>query len=218
MNSPDASSDEELLIFVERLRHFMNLWTIYTDMLTGKYVPSLGAQEQSVFNPSVTVMLLLYAYLYSLIEDSSDGLNAFRDWRSHFPEEEQAIAAIEAQVVPFRDDLRIFRNRLGFHGSRSRTHEAPGFDFFGKFKGDYTWDAMKNFKALAATLLAKDIARNASDEANLKKHRAWIDAIAASRKAMRKLKTKSPPFPVGFGTAGLNLMVAHVGFEPTFAI
>jgi hypothetical protein len=177
MKTPGKADSEELMIFVERLRHFMNLWTIYSDILTGHYVPSMGADEQSEFNPRVTVMLLLYAYLYSLIEDSSDGLNAFRIWRSHFPEEEQAIAAVEAQVVPFRHDLRIFRNRLGFHGSRSRMHESPGFDFFGKFTGDYTWDAMKNFKALAAILLAKDIARNASDEAKLKDCRTWIDAV-----------------------------------------
>src|ERR1017187_7213628 len=163
MKTLHRTDSEELMIFVERLRHFMNLWTIYTDMLTKHYVPSVGAGEESVFNPSATVMLVLYAYFYSLIEDSSDGLNAFRIWRKHFPEEEQAIAAVEAQVVPFRHDLRIFRNRLGFHGSKSRTHESPGFDFFGNFTGDYTWNAMKNFKALAAILLAKDMALTASD-------------------------------------------------------
>src|ERR1035438_1086128 len=113
MEPPDTADTEELRIFVERLRHFMNLWTIYGDLLAGHYVPSVGAGEQSVFNPTVTVMLVLYAYLYSLIEDSSDGLNAFRIWREHFPEEEPAIAAVEAQVVPFRNDLRLFRNRLG---------------------------------------------------------------------------------------------------------
>jgi hypothetical protein len=170
MQSPDAASDEELVIFVERLRHFMNLWTIYSDILTGKYVPSVGAEEESVFNPKVTVMLLLHAYLYSLIEDSDDGLNAFRIWRKHFPEEEPAIRAIEAQIVPFRNDLRVFRNRLGFHGSRTRVHEASGLDLFANFTGGYAWEAIKNFKALAAMLLGKEIARSASDEANLKKY------------------------------------------------
>ena len=178
MKTLHTTDSEELMIFVERLRHFMNLWTIYTDMLTKHYVPSVGAGEESVFNPSTTVMLVLYAYLYSLIEDSSDGLNAFRIWRKHFPEEEQAIAAVEAQVVPFRDNLRIFRNRLGFHGSRSRALESPGFDLFGNFTGGYTWNAVKNFKALAATLLAKDMALTSSDEAALKKYRGWIDSIA----------------------------------------
>ena len=39
------------------------------------------------------LMFILYAYFYSPIEDSDDGLNGFRIWREHFPEEEEAIAA-----------------------------------------------------------------------------------------------------------------------------
>jgi hypothetical protein len=30
--------------------------------------------------------------------------------------------------APFRDRLRIFRNRLGFHGSANRKHGASGFE------------------------------------------------------------------------------------------
>lgn len=170
---------EELLIFVERLRHFMNLWTIYTDMLSTRYVPSLGAEEGSIFDPTVTVMLIVYAYLYSLVEDSDDSLNAFRIWREHFPQEEQAIAAVEAQIAPFRDDLRKFRNRLGFHGSRTRAHESPGFDLFGKVTGDSTWKAILNFKALAATLLAKELAETRSSVGEVAKLRSRVDFIAA---------------------------------------
>ncbi len=175
-----SKSTEELTIFVERLRHFMNLWTIYNDLLTGKYIPSVVVDGyDSPFNPQITMMLVLYAYFYSLIEDSNDGLNAFRIWRGHFPEEEEAIAAVEAQVAPFKRDLRIFRNRLGFHGSRSRAHEAKGLEFFAKATGIGTLNAMKNFKALAGALLAKDRAIKNSDDAAVKKYREWIDAIAA---------------------------------------
>ena len=45
------------------------------------------------------MMLIIYAYFYSLVEDSADGVNAFRIWREHFPEEEEAIAAVEALVI-----------------------------------------------------------------------------------------------------------------------
>ena len=38
----NATEDEELRIFVERFMHFMNLWTIYKDMLSGHYKPSYG--------------------------------------------------------------------------------------------------------------------------------------------------------------------------------
>ncbi len=158
-----ARSAKELVIFVNSLRHFMNLWTIYTDMLSKRYVPSLGADEDSIFNPTVTVMLLVYAYLYSLVEDSDDGLNAFRIWREHFPQEEMAIAAVKVADSRISGKIKKFRNRLGFHGSRTRAHESSGFDFFGTATGDCTWKAILNFKALAANLLAKELAESKSN-------------------------------------------------------
>jgi hypothetical protein len=123
-------------------------------------------------------MLVLYAYFYSLVEDSPDGLNAFRVWREHFPEEERAIAAVEAQIAPLTGDLRVFRNRLGFHGSRSWAHEAKGFDLFANTSGTAMWNIMKNFKALASMLLRKEMAIKNSDHAEAQKCRDWIEAIA----------------------------------------
>jgi hypothetical protein len=77
---------EELRIFVERFMHFMNLWTIYKDILTGHYVPSVGTVQKSSEDNTdakdspvnISVMFVLYAYFYSLVEDSDDGLNGFR--------------------------------------------------------------------------------------------------------------------------------------------
>jgi hypothetical protein len=149
---------EELVIFVERLMHFMNVWTVYRDLLSGHYVPTVGAPSESdpFPNMTVTMMFLLYASFYSLIEEDEKSVNAFRVWRQHFPKEESAIAAVEAQVTPFTKDLKRFRNRLGFHGSRSRAHEASGFDLFAKHSGSAILTAMANFKRLGAVLLAKE--------------------------------------------------------------
>src|ERR1022692_1904003 len=107
---------EELVIFVERFMHFMNVWTIYRDLLSGYYVPTVGPPSENDPFPNVTttMMFLLYASFYSLIEEDPKSVNAFRVWRQHFPEEESLIARAEAQVVPFREDLKRFRNRLGF--------------------------------------------------------------------------------------------------------
>lgn len=179
-----TKNTEELRMFVERFRHFLNLWTVYNDMLTKHYVPTVGADALdepnygSYFHPSISIMLVLYAYFYSLIEDRADGLNAFRIWREHFPEEEAAISAIEAQITPFTKDLKRYRNRLGFHGSRSRTREASGFDLFANTSGTAAWNAIRNFKAVAAILLAKDMACRRSNEADIVKYRDWIDTIA----------------------------------------
>jgi hypothetical protein len=87
MNQGDDTKTEELTIFVERLTHFMNLGTVYKDLLTGKYIPTVGERDNSIHAPKTTIILILYGYFYSLIEDSSDGLNAFRIWR------EQSVSA-----------------------------------------------------------------------------------------------------------------------------
>lgn len=89
---------EELRIFVERLMHFMNLWTIYKDTLSGHYVPSVGKahvenKDRIEFPVGITMMFVLYSYFYSLVEDSDDGLNGFRVWREVWPSEEVAISA-----------------------------------------------------------------------------------------------------------------------------
>src|SRR5215472_4799369 len=123
-------------------------------------------------------MLVLYAYFYSLVEDSVDGLNTFRMWRTKFIEEEPAIAAVEVQVAPFREKLRLYRNRLGFHGSRTRSHEAPGYKLFSEHSGTEIWNAMRNFKSLGAALLAKTNEKLGIGQFSANEVRDWIDSVA----------------------------------------
>jgi len=174
-----AKRPEELEIFVEHLMDFMNLWTVYNDHLTGKYVPSVDVGGKlSRTGMYVTLMFHLYASLYALIDESEEGLNAFRIWRKHFPGEEAAIAAVERQIAPFKSDLRLFRNRLGYHGSRTRSHEAKGWALFANTSGSAIWNAMVNFKGLGATLLAKETAERKSETDKVAWCRTRIDSIA----------------------------------------
>jgi hypothetical protein len=174
---------EEFRIFVERLIHCMNLWTVYKDLLSEHYKPSVGLAKDDSPAPTAatdmqsTLMFILYAFFFSLVEDSADSVNAFRVWRVRFPEEETAIAAVEARVIPFRNDLRVFRNRLGFHGSRSRAHEAAGFDLFANHSGTDILNAMQKFKSLGAALLAKENAQQGTPE-DVARVRRWLDRIA----------------------------------------
>jgi hypothetical protein len=160
----DPAPREELALFAERFMHFMNVWTVYSDMLTGHYVPTIASPGEGWApfpNTGATMMFLLYATFYSLIDGDPKSVNAFRVWRRNFPEEETGIAAVEAQVKPFEVKLKRFRNRLGFHGSRSRAHEASGFDLFAdKYSGTAIWNAMSNFKHFGAVLFAKDMERH----------------------------------------------------------
>jgi hypothetical protein len=151
-------SREELHILVERLRHFLNLRTIYRDMLAGRYQPVGCDSGPEEFSPQITMLLVLYAYFYSLIEDSEDAINGFRVLRKHFPNETTTINEVETLAQPFKSRLRVFRNRIGFHGSSSRKHEAPGFELFEKHKGDEIWNAMTTFRNLCTSLLKKDMA------------------------------------------------------------
>lgn len=177
---------EQTYMFAERYAHFSNVHTIYRDLISGHYTPSVN-MNRDVHVPSksfemqdvrTTAMFVLYAYFYSMVEDDPQGVNGFRVWRSAWPEEEKAIAAVEAQVKPLVPGLKLFRNRLGFHGSRSRSHEAKAFDLFAQHSGTAVWNAMLNFKSLGAALFKKDLDRqhgiDPSPEA-----REWIDKIEA---------------------------------------
>ena len=173
---------EEFGIFVQRFMHFMNLWTVYRDLRSGHYLPTVNppAKNDEDWSPTdigTTIMFVLYAFFYSLIEDEVSGLNGFRVWRQRYPEEENAIAAVEAQATRFKKDLRLFRNRLGFHGSRTRAHEASGLDLFVRHSGTAIFNAMKNFKALGSALLGKDNARQGIGKFDAGQVRQWIDSI-----------------------------------------
>lgn len=158
---------EELFLLVERVAQFMNLWTIYRDVLSGHYSPSVGEDKSTPvpYQMRVTVLLLVYAFFYSLVEDGDGALNAFRIWRACFPEEEAAIEAVESQVRPMLGELRVFRNRLGFHGSRTAARREPAFALFANHTGSSVWSAIVNFKALAAGLLWKQRALSQADTA-----------------------------------------------------
>jgi len=174
---------------------FHNIWTVYFDFLDGRYVPSVGRKSaDEVIDDSTlttemgpTLMFLLYAFFFSLIEDSDDGLDAFRIWRKKYPGEGLAIAALEEQIVPLRPNLRVFRNRLGFHGSRTYQHESKGFDLFANHSGTKLIQAMKLFKALNAALLEQNLAQQENSTERLKEARSRIDLIAERCRAMSQL-------------------------------
>ncbi|MES2391033.1 MAG: hypothetical protein V4555_05290 [Acidobacteriota bacterium] len=134
-----------------------------------------------------TLMGLLYAFFYSLVEDSEDSVDAFRIWRLKFPDEHTAINALEKHVAPMRDDLRVFRNRLGFHGSRSHQHESRAYDLFGKHSGTKMIEVMKVFKALNAALISKDLARQHQSDEEMNAARTLINAIPQRCEALASL-------------------------------
>jgi hypothetical protein len=173
--------EEEFNIFALRFFHFMNLWTIYTDLLSKKYVPSPDSDEYPV---KMTLMFVVYGNFYSLVEDSGEALNGFRVWRKRFPQEEAVLAAVEARVRPFLSHLRVFRNRMGFHGSRTQLHQSPAFDLFNQHSGAEIFEAMKSFKAMSAALFGMDTALQENDLEGIARQRKKLDEIAARHSSM----------------------------------
>jgi hypothetical protein len=183
---------EEAYMFAERYAHFSNVHTIYRDLISGHYQPSVNMNSDprvpsadfTMQDVHTTMMFVIYAYFYSMVEDDPQGVNGFRVWRAAWPEEENAIAAVEALVTPLVPGLKLFRNRLGFHGSRSRSHEAKAFDLFSQHSGTAVWNAMANFKSLGAALFKKDLDRQHGIDPS-PAAREWIDRIAAKSLACK---------------------------------
>jgi hypothetical protein len=170
---------EEFGIFVDRFSNFMNLWVVYRDLDESRYVPSLDST--GITPVRLTILQVLCAYFYSLIEDNDEGVNGFRVWRMRYPEEEPVIAVIESKVAPFRQRLKWFRNRVGFHGSRTRTHEAKGFELFDKHPAVEVFGSMSFFARLGAALLAKDNVACGIGQHTVQEVRGWIDEIEAGK-------------------------------------
>lgn len=160
-------TDEAHFLYVIRYMQFHNIWTVYFDFLSGHYKPSVtlrGDDSAPTVDASLpaemgpTLMFLLYSFFYSLVEADSQTIDAFRIWHIRHPEEKDAIEALHAIVNPIIPDLRVFRNKVGFHGSRTRSNQERGFEIFGNHSGQLIIEVMKQFKALNAALLSKEIA------------------------------------------------------------
>lgn len=180
---------EEFSIFFDRFLHFMNLWTVYSDLTDRHYVPSRdGFNSERGHHDSDgprsvrgTVLQFLCAYFDSLIEDKDDCIDGFRIWRSRYPDEQAAINAVEARVEPFKQRLRWFRNRVGFHGSRTRSHESKGYELFRYHTPEEVFNAMSFFAMLGALLLAKEDLSHGGTTHSEQEVRACIDSIAAGK-------------------------------------
>ena len=174
---------EEWFLMVERFIQFMQIWTVYRDYRSGHYEPSVGDDDRldTPYQMGTALLFVVYAFFYSLIEEYEQSLNAFRIWRVKFPDEVGVIDAVEKEAKPMRDDLRLFRNRLGFHGSRTAARRECGFELFAKHSGTKMWNVIVDFKALGATLLAKDTAS----------HQGNRDALATIQKELEVIRRRA---------------------------
>jgi len=125
MNEPNAQLDEKVTISVERMMRFCYLAQMlfeYTPYGTNVLPIHLSRFGTMVFETS--------SFLYSLFEDTENSINLLEIWQGFdhpFGDELQKFAK---KLEPFKDELRLVRNRVGFHGSLNRSRERAGLDIF----------------------------------------------------------------------------------------
>jgi hypothetical protein len=165
-----ADIDEEFAILDVRLGQFLNLWTVLIDYFSGTYVPSIeykAIDDNDYRYPATfpwTMMSLLYSFFFSLVDTHSKSLNAFHVWRRKFPEQASALDAVEFRVQSILPELKNFRNKLGFHGSRSISDEEIGFELLERHGSIKVLNVAQHFIKFALSLLSL---ANSTDSASI---------------------------------------------------
>lgn len=155
-----AEIDEQFTILDVRIGQFLNIWTVLQDYMKGEYVPSIELKtidDDDYRTPATfpwTFMTLLYSFFFSLVDTHSKGINAFRIWRLKFPEHLPAIDAVEFRVQEILPELKKFRDKLGFHGSRNTNEEELGFELLDRHGSIKVLNVIQHFISLAISLIS----------------------------------------------------------------
>lgn len=125
MNGPITKLDGDITISVERMMRFCYLTQMLIEYMP--YETTLLPVHLSRFG---TMLLETSSFLYSLFDPDKGSINLLKIWQGFdhpFGDELQEFAR---SLKPFENDLRLVRNRVGFHGSISRSKESAGFSIF----------------------------------------------------------------------------------------
>ena len=116
---------EDITISVERMMRFCYLAEMQSECAAGdtKVLPlhltRFGA-----------LLIETSSFLYSLFEDRGDSVNLQRVWHGFDHPFSNELKDYSARLSPFKEDLKLVRDRLGFHGSLTRSREGAGLGVF----------------------------------------------------------------------------------------
>lgn len=125
MSDPKSGLGEEVTISVERMMRFCCLAQMQFECA--------GADTKALplhVTRFGTLLLETASFLYSLFEDRPDSIDLVTVWRGFDHPFGNELQDSVTRLSPFRDELKLVRNRLGFHGSLSRSHEQAGLGIF----------------------------------------------------------------------------------------
>ena len=77
-----------------------------------------------------TILLETSSFLYSLFEDRGDSVNLLRVWQGFDHPFSHELQDYSTRLSPFKEELKLVRDRLGFHGSLTRSREGAGLGVF----------------------------------------------------------------------------------------
>ena len=116
---------EDVAISVERMMRFCHL----TEM-TFEY----AADDNKVLPLHLTRFGVLVfesaSFLYSLFEERRDSINLVNVWQGFEHPFNDDLQAFVKRLNPFKEELKLVRHRVGFHGSLNRSCERAGLGIF----------------------------------------------------------------------------------------
>jgi hypothetical protein len=125
VSDPESGLSEGVTISVERMMRFCCLAQMQFECATGetKALPL----HLTRFG---TLLIETSSFLYSLFEDREDSINLLRVWQGFDHPFGNELQDYSTRLSPFKEELKLVRNRLGFHGSLTRSHEGAGLGIF----------------------------------------------------------------------------------------
>lgn len=121
----ESGLGEEVTISEERMMRFCILEKIQSEQAGGD--TSVLPLHLTRFG---TLLLETAGFLYSLFEDRPGSINLLLVWRDFDHPFGGELEQCATRLSPFKEELKLVRNRLGFHGSLSRSHERAGLGIF----------------------------------------------------------------------------------------
>ena len=127
MNESNSQASDAVTISVERM-----IWFCYLVKMEYEYVRI--PRRVTVIPENLTrwgmMIFMTASFLYSLFDTDKNSIHLGKIWKGFDHPFDSPLQAIENRLIPFKDDLRLVRNSIGFHGSRNRNHEKRGLDIF----------------------------------------------------------------------------------------
>ena len=118
MSTPKTRHDEDVTISVERMIRFC-----YLAQMQSEYAAHETMTLQLHLTRFGTLLVESSSFLYSLFDDREDSTNLLRLWQGFDHPFSNELQDYSTRLCPFMEELKLVRNRLGFHGSLTRRKE-----------------------------------------------------------------------------------------------